>query len=295
MHLRRRPPEETGAGHRVEHPCSAQDVAVGAAEHGESDHAGGEVGAPASEERARRIGRDQGGCGDPGRAEHHQIGGIEREVERRDDGDRGERREWKVARRALHLAAHVAEGDPAVEREQRSDQRRSERGEARGGRRRMRSELGRRPGAGGEGQDHEPEHDRHLRERHHVLRDHAFAHPEDVDGGQRRDRADRHELRAARRERHEMSEVAGERDSHRGDGGGLDDGEQRPAVEESPERAEGAAQVDVEPSRLGQRRAQLGDGERAAQLGHSQPTRRASNRWKWCTPASRDGEYRPRS
>ena len=39
--------------------------------------------------------------------------------------------------------------------------------------------------------------------------------------------------------------VFGERDGNGGDGAGLDDEEQRPAVEEAPEAAEGFAQVDV--------------------------------------------------
>ena len=74
------------------------------------------------------------------------------------------------------------------------------------------------------------------------------------------------------------AEVAGEGDGDRGDGAGLDDQEQGPAVEESPERAVGFAEIDVLAAGAGHHGRQFAvaqggaDGESAGdEPGRQQP------------------------
>ena len=62
---------------------------------------------------------------------------------------------------------------------------------------------------------------------------------------------------------HQDAQELGERHRHGGDGAGLDDREQGPAVEEARQRREPLAQEDVLPAGLGHHRRQLGVGQRA--------------------------------
>ncbi len=102
-----------------------------------------------------------------------------------------------------------------------------------------------------EGQQHDDENGGELlgREAHGVV------------GGE----IDRRDDPGRRRDgRREDAEVAGERDGDGGDGAGLDDQEQRPAVEESPERAVGFAQIDVLAAGAGHHRGQFAVAQRGA-------------------------------
>src|SRR6267378_2702316 len=80
---------------------------------------------------------------------------------------------------------------------------------------------------------------------------------------------------AARPERQEVPPVAGEGDGHRA--GHVASGEEDGGADDHSDVDHGGVE----------------EPERAAQLG--QASIPASSRWKWCTPASRAGEYRPRS
>ena len=62
--------------------------------------------------------------------------------------------------------------------------------------------------------------------------------------------------------RKENAEELAEGDADGGDGAGLDDEEERPAVEESPERAEGLAEIDVLAAGLGHHGGQFAVAER---------------------------------
>ena len=80
---------------------------------------------------------------------------------------------------------------------------------------------------------------------------------------------------------HEHAEVAREADGDGGDGAGLDNKEQRPAVKETPERTVGFAQIDVLASRTRHHSGEFAvtqrgdDGEDAGdQPHHEQPTGR---------------------
>ena len=63
----------------------------------------------------------------------------------------------------------------------------------------------------------------------------------------------------------EDAEELGERDGDGGDGAGLDDGEEGPAVEEAGQRAEGFAQVDVLAAGLGHGGGEFAVAERGDQ------------------------------
>ena len=63
----------------------------------------------------------------------------------------------------------------------------------------------------------------------------------------------------------EDARVFGEGHRHGGDGAGLNHREHRPAEEESGERAEGFAQVDVLPARVGHGGGQFAVAERGDQ------------------------------
>jgi hypothetical protein len=82
--------------------------------------------------------------------------------------------------------------------------------------------------------------------------------------------------------RHERAEVAREADRHGGDGSGLDDEKQRPAVEESPEWRERFTQIDVLAAGAWHHRGEFAvreradDGQDAGQHpGAQQPARTA--------------------
>ena len=62
---------------------------------------------------------------------------------------------------------------------------------------------------------------------------------------------------------HQHAQELGERHGHRRDRAGLDDGEQRPPVEEARERREPLAQEHVLAAGLGHHRRELGVGQRA--------------------------------
>ena len=259
MHIGGGAPEQSLRRHRVEHAGAGEDVAVQSADRRDDDHGGGEVGASRTDQCTGRIGSHQRRSGDACRAEDDQIGGVQAQVERCDDRDRGEGGERQVALGPLHLAAHVADGDPSVEGGERTDQARRYGQKANGAVHRRNHETAPGPGASAERQDDEAEHHGDLRKRDEVLGDDALAHAEDVERGEPDDGRGGEELHGSRGERQEMAAVAGERNRHGGDRGGLDDRKEGPPVEESPEGSESAAQVDVQPSRLGHRRAQLGD------------------------------------
>ena len=69
--------------------------------------------------------------------------------------------------------------------------------------------------------------------------------------------------------RNQIRRVAGEADGDRRDRAGLDHHEQRPAVEESPQRRERFAQVDVLPAGPRHHRRQLAVGQRSGERQHA--------------------------
>ena len=126
-------------------------------------------------------------------------------------------------------------------------------------------QIRRRACAAGERQHDQTGDHRELGEGDDVLRPDPLPHAEHVHPGERGDGRHGDELGAVRREGQEVAPVACEGHGDGGDGGGLDDDEQRPPVEETPERAEGLPQVDAEPARLGKGGSQLRDGQGARQ------------------------------
>jgi hypothetical protein len=69
--------------------------------------------------------------------------------------------------------------------------------------------------------------------------------------------------------RNQITGVAREADGDRRDRAGLNHHEERPAVEESPQRRERFAQVDVLPARPRHHRCQLAVGQRSGERQHT--------------------------
>ena len=175
--------EQAGIRHRIEHARASEDVAVDPSQRGDHHHGGREVGAARPEQRPRGVRRHQRGGGDPVRSEDEQVRRVEREVEDGDDGDGEEGGERQVAPGLLHLPADVAGGDPAVEGEERADQRRPE---ARDPDRVHRGDqIRRRACAAGERQHDQTGDHRELGEGDDVLRPDPLPHAEHVHPGER--------------------------------------------------------------------------------------------------------------
>ena len=126
-----------------------------------------------------------------------------------------------------------------------------------------------------EANEHQPEKRADLREREHVLYAGSGAHATRVHPAQQDEDRDGHQLLRAHAEPADAGQavVSGdpgeeharelrERHRYRRERAGLDHQEQRPAVEESAERAEGLAQVDVLAARLWHRGRQFAIAER---------------------------------
>ena len=87
--------------------------------------------------------------------------------------------------------------------------------------------------------------------------------PPVIDQDEECDQCDCHTLARAERPGDEIAQVDGECVGESGDGTGNDDQEDTPAVKECSEAAVGFVKEDVDSSRLGERSAQFGEGDRA--------------------------------
>jgi hypothetical protein len=116
-----------------------------------------------------------------------------------------------------------------------------------------------------EARDRESENRAHLERGAPVLDRGGVTHAANVDGGDRRDHRDGHEVVGERGERGELTRIVRERHRECRRGARVDRQEQRPAEQECRQTAERLTHVDVAAARVGKHGAELAECERAQQ------------------------------
>jgi hypothetical protein len=263
VELRRATQKQAVLGHGVIEPRAGHGDDSEKAEAGDDGERSDEARPDLAGERPRDVGGEGGRSGDLGRRQDPQVDPVEPDV---DDDDQRDAEDVGL-RQGLSRVADLGRQTAAVLPAAVSEEHRHERGE----------EGGERDGRGGrqvigrrrrrlldQHQDSDRRDAAEFENHQAVVGALAGPHSAHVDLGQDDDHRRGERQFAAVAEPHEGAvDVAGERGSHCGNAAGVDDEEQREAVEEAGERPPGARQVDVLAADDRQPRAELGVDEAA--------------------------------